>query len=136
MRQFAIVTSFEFYLHAMSRQVLAGNLFYPIDRLRDILEFYAEFSLNAPDELATDLIFGYPNESRPGFVLLALCYCGDPKMGNRVMAAVEKLGEPMMVVAQLDQLEFVGRVDDRDISFVEEGMVGALDAIGDEGLTY
>ena len=92
---FGVVTSFEFDLHPMNRQVLAGNLFYPIERLRDILEFYAEFSMTAPDELATDLIFGYPPGGSPGFVLLALCYSGDPAKGARAMAAVEKLGKPL-----------------------------------------
>jgi len=93
---FGVVTSFEFQLHPMSRQVLAGNLIYPMDRLRDVLEFYAEFSLNAPDELATDLIFGYPPGGRPGFVLLALCYSGDHAAGAKAMAAVKKLGKPIM----------------------------------------
>ena len=84
----------EFQLHAMNRHVLAADLIYPIDRLRDVLEFYADFSVNAPDELAADLIFGYP-QGRPGFVMLALCYSGDHAEGARVMAAVKKLGKPM-----------------------------------------
>lgn len=92
---FGVVTSFEFNLHPMSRQVIAGNLVYPIDRLRDVLEFYAEFSINAPDELQSDLIFGYPPGGRPGFVLLALCYSGDPAGADKAMAAVKKLGQPM-----------------------------------------
>jgi len=92
---FGVVTNFEFNLHEMSTEVIAGNLMYPINRLRDILEFYAEFSLQAPDELSTELIFGYPPGGRPGFVLLALCYCGDPKNADRAMAAVKKLGKPM-----------------------------------------
>jgi FAD/FMN-containing dehydrogenase len=91
---FGVVTSFEFALHPMNRQVLAGNFFYPIERLRDVLEFYAEFTVNAPDELATDLVFGYPSGNRPGFVLLLFCYCGNPKDGEKAMAAVKTLGEP------------------------------------------
>lgn len=93
---FGVVTSFEFNLHPMSRQVLSGKLIYPIDRLRDILEFYADFTANSPDELSTDLIFGYPAQGRPGFVVLSLCYCGDHGTGAKAMAAVEKLGKPMM----------------------------------------
>ena len=92
---FGVVTSFEFNLHAMNRQVLAGNLIYPIERLRDVLEFYAEFSLAAPDELSTDLIFGYPPGGKPGFVVLALCYSGDHKEGRKVLAPLEKLGRPV-----------------------------------------
>jgi FAD/FMN-containing dehydrogenase len=92
---FGVVTSFEFQLHAMKRTVVAGDLVYPIDRLRDVLEFYAEFSISAPDELQTDLVFGYPPGGRPGFAILALCYSGDSASADRVMAALEKLGPPM-----------------------------------------
>ncbi len=49
----------------------------------------------------------------------------DGELERRIGSTIE-LGEPMMVVAQLDKLEFVGRVDDRDISYVEQGMAGAL----------
>jgi hypothetical protein len=92
---FGVVTGFEFQLHSMSRQVLAGNLMFPMDRLRDILEFYADFSINAPDELCTDLIFGYPAGGGPGFVVLALCYSGDHAAGARAMAPLKKLGKPL-----------------------------------------
>ncbi len=102
---FGVVTNFEFDLHPMSRQVIAGNLFYPISRLRDALEFYAEFSLQSPDELATELVFGYPAGGKPGFVLLALCYCGDPKNAERAMAAVKKLGKPMM--GEIKSMDYV-----------------------------
>ena len=92
---FGVVTSFEFDLHPMHRQVIAGDLVYPLDRLRDVLEFYAEFSIDAPDELQTDLVFGYPPAGKPGFVVLGLCYSGDPASADRVMAAVKTLGKPM-----------------------------------------
>lgn len=91
---FGVVTSFEFKLHSMNRQVIAGDLFYPFERLRDVLEFYAEFSIDAPDELQTDVFFGYP-PGRPGFVGLSLCYSGDPAKADKTMAAVKKLGQPV-----------------------------------------
>jgi FAD/FMN-containing dehydrogenase len=92
---FGVVSSFEFDLHPMSRQVIAGSLVFPISHLRDVLEFYAEFSPTAPDELQTDLIFGYPAGGKPGFVVLGLCYSGDPKHADRAMAPLKKLGKPM-----------------------------------------
>ena len=49
----------------------------------------------------------------------------DGDLERRIGATIE-LGEAMMIVAQLDNLVFVGRVNDRDISFVTEGMDGAL----------
>ena len=72
-----------------------GNLMFPMDRLRDILEFYADFSVNAPDELCTDLIFGYPAGGGPGFVMLALCYSGDHAAGAKAMAPLKTLGKPL-----------------------------------------
>ncbi|MCZ6831693.1 MAG: FAD-binding oxidoreductase [Gammaproteobacteria bacterium] len=93
---FGVVTSFEFNLHAMDRQVIAGNLFYPMSRLRDLLAFYAEFSMNAPDELATDLVAGYPSSGKDGFVLLALCYSGPATDADKIMAPVKSLGKPML----------------------------------------
>ncbi len=49
----------------------------------------------------------------------------DGELERRIGSTIE-LGEAMMVIAQLQDLEFVGRVDDRDISYVREGMSGAL----------
>jgi len=92
---FGVVTSFEFDLHSLTRQVIAGNLVYPMERLRDVLEFYAEFSLHAPDDLTTDLVFGYPPGGKPGFVVLMLCYIGDPAKADNIMGAVTKLGKPI-----------------------------------------
>jgi hypothetical protein len=92
---FGVVTSFEFALHPLARQVMAGNLVYPIEKLRDVLEFYAEFSSSAPDELTADLVYGYPPGGKPGFVVLILCYIGEPGQSDKVMAAVKKLGKPI-----------------------------------------
>ena len=93
---FGVVTSFEFNLHEMSRTVLAGSFVYPIERLRDVLEFYAEFSMQTPDELAADLVLAYPPAGKPPVVILALCYSGDKSRADAAMSAVRKLGKPMV----------------------------------------
>ena len=128
---FGVVTSFEFDLHPMSREVIAGNLVYPIERLRDVLEFFNEFSLNAPDELQTDLVFGYPPGGRPGFVVLALCYCGDPATAERVMAPVKKLGKP--IAGEIKPTDYVAlqRSGDSDLprvkaSYLKGGFISEL----------
>lgn len=128
---FGVVTSFEFDLHPMSRQVIAGDLIYPIDRLRDVLEFYAEYSLDAPDELQSDLVFGYPAGGKPGFVLLSLCYSGEPANAERVMAAVKKLGKPM--AGEIKPTEYVAlqRSGDSslprvDASYLKGGFISGI----------
>jgi FAD/FMN-containing dehydrogenase len=93
---FGVVTSFEFNLHEMSRTVMAGNFVYPIERLRDVLEFYAEFSPRAPDELAIDFVAAYPPAGKPPVVVLSACYSGDAALAGAAMAPVKKLGKPLM----------------------------------------
>ena len=51
-----IVTSLEFSLHPV-REVYGGNLYYPLERARDVLQFYAEWSRSAPDELTAAATF-------------------------------------------------------------------------------
>jgi FAD/FMN-containing dehydrogenase len=92
---FGVVTSFEFELHPMERSVIAGNLVYPIERLRDVLEFYGEHAPRWPDELYADLVFGYPGQGKPGFIVLAPCYSGDKKQAEAVLAVFDRLGKPM-----------------------------------------
>ena len=41
---FGIVTGFEFGLHPMQRQIIGGDLVFPIERARELLEFYGEYS--------------------------------------------------------------------------------------------
>src|SRR5690606_7012366 len=39
---FGVVTNFEFRLHPMDRQVIGGEIFFPLGRLREVLSLYAE----------------------------------------------------------------------------------------------
>ena len=48
---FGVVTNFEFQLHPMQREVVAGSVRFPIARARDVLNMYAEHVATAPDEL-------------------------------------------------------------------------------------
>jgi FAD/FMN-containing dehydrogenase len=81
---FGIVTALEFSLHPVET-VYAGNLYYPLDRARDVLEFMAGWSRSVPDELTAAVTFrrfppapGVPELLR-GQTLVALrgCHCGD-----------------------------------------------------------
>jgi hypothetical protein len=98
----------------MSRKVLAGALIYPMERAREVLEFYGEFSVIAPDELNIDLVLGYPAQNTRGFVALAPCYCGDPGKADSVMAAFKKLGKP--IAGEIKPTDYVAlqRSNDND----------------------
>jgi FAD/FMN-containing dehydrogenase len=48
---FGIVTSFEYQLYPMEPTIVAGMMLYPIERARDVLRFYRDYSRDAPDDL-------------------------------------------------------------------------------------
>ncbi len=79
-----VVTALEIALQPLT-EVYAGNLYYPLDRARDVLAFFAEWSRTAPPELTAAATFrsfpplpGVPEALR-GRSLVALrgCFCGD-----------------------------------------------------------
>ena len=92
---FGIVTSFEFALHPMSRQVIGGDLVFPVARARELLEFYTDFSLGAPDDLYIDAIMSTPAGGKDGVFLIHVCYTGPATQAESVLAPVRKLGTPL-----------------------------------------
>ena len=48
---FGVVTTFEFELHPMQREVVGGNIAFPFSQARQLLDFYAEYEASAPDEM-------------------------------------------------------------------------------------
>ena len=92
---FGVVTSFELALHPMQRQVLGGSLYYTLDRAREVAEVYAQYSVESPDEVYTDLLIVHPPGGRTGFVQIAVCYSGAPDQYERAMQPYLKLGKPL-----------------------------------------
>jgi FAD/FMN-containing dehydrogenase len=90
---FGVVTGFEFRLHPMQREVVAGRLSFPIERARDVLSMYADYAPAAPDELYFDLILQAAPGGAPGAVL-SVCYCGPHQNAERALAPIRKLGAP------------------------------------------
>jgi FAD/FMN-containing dehydrogenase len=105
---FGIVTSFEFRLHPMQRQVLGGPILFPIERARDVLNMYAEYGPEAPDELDMLFLMIRPPEGGsiasavgPGGIADAvvgfgICYSGLESGAERALAPIRKLGKPLV----------------------------------------
>ena len=53
---FGIVTEFEFRLHPVGPIVLAGPIFWPMEKAPDLLRFYRDWIAEAPDELMTIVV--------------------------------------------------------------------------------
>ena len=136
---FGIVTSFEFRLHPMQRQVLGGAIMFPMSMARDVLTLYGDYSPEQPDELQLDLVMAQSPGGGPAVAGFGVCYSGDPNKADAALAPVLGLGTPMMnSVAPMDYvaLQRSGDTDDpRAIAgymksgFVTEMPKGLVDAL-------
>src|SRR5688572_24405946 len=91
---YGVATNFEFRLHPMQRQVVAGTLTFPIARACDVLGMFSDYAATAPDELYMDPVMALPPGGAPGFISLEVCFCGPQQDAERALAPLRKLGTP------------------------------------------
>ena len=144
---FGIVTSLEFRLYPLAA-VYGGNVFYPVERAREVLDLYARWSADLPEEMTTAVTFlnvpplpDIPEPLRGGsFVVVRGCYSGEnPEDGEEMFRpAREGLGEPVMdtfgvmpVVAMdaisMDPVDPLGAVQHAEM--LRDLSPGAIDAL-------
>jgi FAD/FMN-containing dehydrogenase len=110
---FGVVTRFEFALHPMQRQVVGGDFVFPLERARELLGFYAEYSASVPREMYFDAFMGAPPGGKPGAFVLSCCWSGDAAQAEAVLAPVRKLGKPIADTVQARDYVAVQRMHDR-----------------------
>jgi FAD/FMN-containing dehydrogenase len=93
---FGVVTSFEFQLHPMQRQIVGGEVMYTMDRAREVLKFYADYAMNAPDELYCDAYMQRSMTGEGDGVGLHVCYSGPESEAEKVLAPIRALGTPVL----------------------------------------
>jgi FAD/FMN-containing dehydrogenase len=99
-----IVTAFEFALQRVGPIILGGPIFFPGDQARDILSGWRAFTRSAPDALTTlvNLATAPPLPFLPTevhgskIVIVAGAYAGAPDEGVDTVAALRRLGEPIV----------------------------------------
>ena len=138
---FGIVTMFDFGLHEMDRTVIAGDVVFPFERAKDVFNFYAEYTQEAPDELQVDLVMVLPPGGQPGVVVLQPVWCGAHKDAEKALAPIAKLGQPIAnSIGPKDYVELQKSADDSDPrhggAYIKGGFVtdisgGQIDAILD-----
>ncbi len=100
---FGVVTSFEFRLHELGPDVLSGLIVHPIENAPELLAEFATIADNSPDELTVWCVMRkapalpfLPAEWHGREVLIfAACYSGPMDLGEKAMAALRALGEPI-----------------------------------------
>ena len=107
---FGVVTDFEFQLHPLGA-LLAGPVFYPLSRAREVQHLYREITRKAPDELTAYAGFATLPDGRPA-VALAVCYCGTLEEGERLVAPVRSFGPPLLdLIRPMPYLELIALND-------------------------
>ena len=100
---FGVVTSFEYGLHPVGPEVMAGLIVHPLSNARALLRGYRDVAANAPDALSVWVVMrGAPPlpflpaevHGMPVLVLAAL-YAGRLADGERAVAPLRALGTPI-----------------------------------------
>ena len=93
---FGVATSFTYRLHRVGPTVLGGLVAYPIDRTKEVLQFYRDFTGDAPDELTAHAVLTIlPTDGITPIVAIVVCFCGPLHEGERVLRPLQALGPPL-----------------------------------------
>jgi FAD/FMN-containing dehydrogenase len=101
---FGAVTSFEYRAHPVGPEVMVCFVLYPGELAADVLRACDEYTAGAPDEVGPLAFLGrvphadaFPPESHgKPYVAVAAVYAGEPDEGERVVAALRALAEPIV----------------------------------------
>lgn len=104
---FGVVTSFLFRLHQV-KTVIAGPTLWPLDQAADVLRWYREFILSAPEELNGFFAFLTVPPAPPfpehlhlqGMCGVVWCYSGPEKHADNVFKPVHDFGPPALYTIQ------------------------------------
>jgi FAD/FMN-containing dehydrogenase len=105
---FGVVTAFHLRLHPIGPIVLGGMLMYPAAMARDVVRFWRDFMLGAPDEVGSGLAFitAPPEEFVPEPVRgqpvigIVLCYAGPVEEGEKTLQPLREFGPPGIDLVQ------------------------------------
>jgi FAD/FMN-containing dehydrogenase len=101
---FGIVTSFEFALHRVGPELLAGQIVHPFEEATGVLEFYRSFMADAPDEVNC-YAFVVPVPPLPAFpeerhgepaINLVVSYSGRVDAGEAALRPLRAFGDPIL----------------------------------------
>lgn len=100
---FGVVTSFEFDLHEVGPEVLAGPIVYAGEDAPDVIRNLREFNDDAPDESsvwailrkAPPLPFLPADVHGVGVCIVVAFYAGDMDEGEEVLAPIREYGDPI-----------------------------------------
>ncbi|MFE2754516.1 FAD-binding oxidoreductase [Actinosynnema sp. NPDC059335] len=142
---FGIVTEFEFRLHPV-REVTAGLLVYPGDRLADVLALYRDYAAVEPDSVTSTVIAltappmpGLPESlhGRPA-VAIGVCHSGPPEDADEALRPLRRFGPPAAdLVAPMPYTTLQSMFDGMpagDYGYRQSIRAGYLAELGDDAI--
>jgi hypothetical protein len=99
---FGIVTMFEYELHPVGPEILAGLIVFPFEEIKKVLNKYREFTKTSPEELtvwvvlrqAPPLPFLPEDVHGKEVVVMAMMYSGDVEEGMKAVEPIQDFGTP------------------------------------------
>ena len=99
---FGIISLFEFQLHPIGTELLAGLVVYPIEQAKTALKEYISFCEQAPDDLTVWSVLRHapplpflPEEVHGKIVIVfAFLYAGDVETGKKLIKPLRQVGKP------------------------------------------
>ena len=97
---FGVITEFEFRLHPVGPEILAGLMVFPFEQAKQVLTQYRKFTKSAPEDLnvwvvmrqAPPLPFLPEAVHGKEVIVLAIFYVGDIKEGEKLIAPLRDFG--------------------------------------------
>ena len=125
---FGVVTSFKFQLHPMQRQVVRGRFAFPGSEARNVLNFFAEYAYNAPDDAyVTGGVAARPNGLG---VSISIIYSGPLDKAEDLLAPIRKAGTVTSEDVRTLDYVFVQKMGDntdiRSVAASKSGFLGRI----------
>ncbi|WP_299017785.1 FAD-binding oxidoreductase [uncultured Photobacterium sp.] len=100
---FGVITGIDYKLYPLGSEIIGGPVAWPASEAPSVLKLYRELTENAPPELTLALLLRLappapwlPKEyhGKPVVIMLA-CYSGDLEQGEKIVASIKSLGNPI-----------------------------------------
>jgi FAD/FMN-containing dehydrogenase len=117
---FGVATAFEFSLHPVGPEVIAGLMLWPGDAALEVTRRYRDLAFDAPDELGSGMVMltAPPEPFVPEHMVGTTCaavaalWTGDPSDGTDVLAPFRDLEPAADLVGPMPYADFQCMIDD------------------------
>ena len=94
---FGVATSFEYQLYPVGPTITGGLVAHPLERARDVLRFFRDFTASLPDEMTVFAgLVHAPDGSGAKLAAIVTCHCGSPSSGEAATRPLKQFGSPVM----------------------------------------